>query len=113
MADFSGNCAPLSRFISGTESSTYANNASCQPLDTISTTRLRRCTVERPFALLKYVIFVHPCFLLRRLRGAQTEISLATLAYNLKTMMNALEGATIAAHASRSPAKIRFGNLQS
>ncbi len=52
--------------------------------------RLRRCTVERPFALLKYVIFGHPRFLLRGLAGAQTEISLATLAYNLKTMMNVL-----------------------
>ncbi len=59
--------------------------------------RLRRCTVERPFALLKYVIFGHPRFLLRGLRGAQTEISLATLTYNLKTMMNALGGARIAA----------------
>lgn len=52
--------------------------------------RLRRCTVERPFALLKYVIFGHPRFLLRGMAGAQTEISLATLAYNLKTMMNVL-----------------------
>ena len=52
--------------------------------------RLRRCTVERPFALLKYVIFGHPRFLLRGLAGAQVEISLATLAYNLKTMMNVL-----------------------
>jgi hypothetical protein len=54
---------------------------------------LRRCTVERPFAMLKYVIFGHPRFLLRGLAGAQVEISLATLAYNLKTMMNVL-GAT-------------------
>jgi transposase len=52
--------------------------------------RLRRCTVERPFALLKYVIFGHPRFLLRGLAGAQTEISLATMAYNLKTMIHAL-----------------------
>jgi transposase len=52
--------------------------------------RLRRCTVERPFALLKYVIFGHPRFLLRGRAGAQTEISLATLAYNLKTILNAL-----------------------
>lgn len=59
--------------------------------------RLRRCTVERPFALLKYVIFGHPRFLLRGLAGAQTEISLATLAYNLKTMMNALGAANLAA----------------
>lgn len=52
--------------------------------------RLRRCTVERPFSLLKYAIFGHPRFLLRGLGGAQTEISLATLAYNLKTMTNAI-----------------------
>jgi transposase len=58
--------------------------------------RLRRCTVERPFALLKYVIFGHPRFLLRGLAGAQTEISLATMAYNLKTMMNRLGAAKLA-----------------
>jgi transposase len=52
--------------------------------------RLRRCTVERPFALLKYVIFGHPRFLLRGLDGAQVETSLATMAYNLKTMIAAL-----------------------
>jgi len=40
--------------------------------------RLRRCTVERPFALLKHVIFGHLRFLLRGRSGAQTEISLAT-----------------------------------
>lgn len=51
--------------------------------------RLRRCTVERPFALLKYVIFGHPRFLLRGLAGAQTEMSLATMAYNLKTALKA------------------------
>ena len=33
--------------------------------------RLRRCTVERPFALLKYAIFGHPRFLLRGRDGAQ------------------------------------------
>jgi transposase len=59
--------------------------------------RLRRCTVERPFALLKYVIFGHPRFLVRGLRGAQTEISLATLAYNLKTMMSVLGAAKLEA----------------
>ena len=55
--------------------------------------RLRRCTVERPFAMLKYAIFGHPRFLLRGLAGAQIEISLAVLAYNLKTMMNVLGAA--------------------
>lgn len=52
--------------------------------------QLRRCTVERPFAVLKYAIFGHPRFLMRGVAGAQTEISLATMAYNLKTMINAL-----------------------
>jgi transposase len=51
---------------------------------------LRKSTVERPFSILKYVIFGHPRFLLRGLAGAQTEISLATLAYNLKTMICAV-----------------------
>lgn len=52
--------------------------------------RLRRSTVEHPFATLKYRIFGHPRFLLRGLRGAQTEISLAVAAYNLKRMLNIL-----------------------
>lgn len=59
--------------------------------------RLRRCTVERPFALLKWVIFGHPRFLLRGLCGAQIETSLATMAYNFKTMINALGTSTLAA----------------
>ena len=54
--------------------------------------RLRRATVEHPFATLKYRIFGHPRFLLRGLRGAQTEISLAVAAYNLKRMVNILGG---------------------
>ena len=52
--------------------------------------RLRRCTVEHPFATLKYRIFGHPRLLLRGTHGAQTEISLATMAYNLKRMVNIL-----------------------
>ena len=52
--------------------------------------RLRRCVVERVFAVLKYGIFGHPRFLLRGLGGAQTEISLATMAYNLKRMIAVL-----------------------
>lgn len=58
--------------------------------------RLRRSTVEHPFATLKYRIFGHPRFLLRGRRGAQTEISLAVLAYNLKRMINILGGAAMA-----------------
>ena len=54
--------------------------------------RRRRCDCDDvwrsvPFALLKYVMFGHPRFLLRGRGGAQTEISLATMAYNLKRMM--------------------------
>jgi transposase len=48
--------------------------------------------VEHPFATLKYRIFGHPRFLLRGVGGAQTEISLATMVYNLKRMMNVLGG---------------------
>jgi len=58
--------------------------------------RLRRSTVEHPFGTLKYRIFGHPRFLLRGLAGAQTEISLATMAYNLKRMMNVLGGSGLA-----------------
>ncbi len=59
--------------------------------------RLRRSTVEHPFANLKFRIFGHPRFLLRGLRGAQTEISLAVAAYNLKRMRNILGGKTLRA----------------
>ena len=59
--------------------------------------RLRRCTVERPFATLKNVIFGHPRFLLRGLAGAQLETSLATMAYNLKTMFHVLGGSKLQA----------------
>lgn len=55
--------------------------------------KLRRSIVEHPFAALKYHIFGHPRLLLRGTRGAQIEISLATMAYNLKRMVNIL-GAT-------------------
>lgn len=58
--------------------------------------RLRRSTVEHPFATLKYRIFGHPRFLLRGLAGAQTEISLATVAYNLKRMINVMGGKKLA-----------------
>lgn len=58
--------------------------------------RLRRCTAEYPFALLKRAIFGLPRFLLRGLAGAQTEISLGTMAYNLKRMMQVLGGQRLA-----------------
>ena len=58
--------------------------------------RLRRSTVEHPFATLKYSIFGHPRFLMRGLGGAQTEMSLAIMAYNLKRMVNVLGGSRLA-----------------
>jgi transposase/IS5 family transposase len=54
--------------------------------------RIRRSTVELPFAVLKYRIFGHPRLLLRGTAGAQTEISLAAMAYNLKRIFNLLGG---------------------
>jgi hypothetical protein len=57
--------------------------------------RLRKSTAEHPFAALKYQIFGHPRFLLRGLKGAETEISLACMAYNLKRMINIVGGATL------------------
>lgn len=57
---------------------------------TTAAMRLRRSTVEHPFATLKYRIFGHPRFLLRGLRGAQTEISIAVMVYNLKRMMKVI-----------------------
>lgn len=59
--------------------------------------RLRRSLAEHPFAALKYHIFGHPRFLLRGLRGAQTEISLGVMAYNLKRMINAMSGSWLKA----------------
>lgn len=54
--------------------------------------RLRRATVEHPFASLKYRIFGHPRFLLRGIRGAQAEMSMATMVYNLKRIMKEMGG---------------------
>jgi transposase len=58
--------------------------------------RLRRSIVEHPFGTLKYSIFGHPRFLLRGITGAQTEMSLATIAYNLKRMFHVLGGQKLA-----------------
>jgi transposase len=55
--------------------------------------RMRRCTVEHPFATMKFRIFGHPRLLMRGLSGARIEIGLATMAYNIKSMTNVL-GAT-------------------
>jgi len=57
--------------------------------------RLRRSCAEHPFASLKYWIFGYPRFLLRGQRGAQTEISLAVLSYNLKRMLRVLGAAML------------------
>jgi transposase len=55
--------------------------------------RLRRSTVEHPFATIKYRIFGHPRLLMRGLAGAKAELGIATMAYNLKRIMKVL-GAT-------------------
>jgi transposase len=57
--------------------------------------RLRRCTVEHPFATLKYRIFGHPRLLLRGVAGAAIEIGLGIMAYNLKRMINLVGGAKL------------------
>lgn len=64
---------------------------------TAAAMQLRRCTVEYPFAILKFVIFGHPRFLLRGLEGARCETSLGVLAYNLKRMLNLMGGAALTA----------------
>jgi transposase len=58
--------------------------------------RLRRCVVEHPFASLKYRIFEKPRFLLRGRWGAGTEMSLATLVWNLKRASAVLGSAALA-----------------
>jgi transposase len=62
---------------------------------TVEAMRLRRCCAEHPFASLKYRIFGHPRFLLRGRSGAQSEMSLAVLSYNLKRMLNVLGAARL------------------
>ena len=52
--------------------------------------RLRRCTVEHPYATIKYRIFGHPPLLMRGLSGAQIEMGLAAMVYNLKRITNIL-----------------------
>jgi transposase len=55
--------------------------------------KLRRQTVEHPFATIKYRIFGHPRLLVRGLVGAKSEIAIATMAYNLKRITKVLGGA--------------------
>jgi transposase len=59
--------------------------------------RLRRQTVEHPFATIKYRIFGHPRLLVRGLTGAKSEIGIATMAYNLKRITKVLGAAALAA----------------
>ena len=73
----------------------HLHNDALQRMNQRATTdamRLRRCTVEHPFATLKYRIFGHPRLLLRGVTGAKIEIGLATMVYNLKRIFNALGG---------------------
>ncbi len=49
----------------------------------------------RRIGTLKFRIFGHPRFLLHGLGGAQTEVSLGTMAYNLKRMMKVLGGSRL------------------
>ncbi len=64
--------------------------------------KLRRFTVEHPFATIKYRIFGHPLLLMRGLAGAKVEISLATIAYNLKRIINVLSAAKLTEALSRA-----------
>ena len=64
--------------------------------------RLRRCVVEHPFASLKYRIFEKPRFLLRGRWGAGTEMSLATLVWNLKRAMAVLGSVDLAERLARA-----------
>jgi transposase len=64
--------------------------------------RLRRTTVEHPFGTIKYRIFGHPRLLLRGLAGAQTEMSLAVMAYNIKRIVKVLGGTRITQALARS-----------
>lgn len=59
---------------------------------TLEAMRLRKAIVEHPFAALKYHMFGFPRFLLRGLKGAQTEVALGVIAYNLKRMIQLLGG---------------------
>jgi Transposase DDE domain len=52
--------------------------------------RIRRATVEHPFGNLKQWVFGNGRFLLWGLAGAETEMALGCMAYNLKRAMNVL-----------------------
>jgi transposase len=97
-----GACALKSRCTPSPQRYVYVDlhDAALQRMNqraTAAIMRLRRSTVEHPFATLKYRIFGHPRLLLRGLAGAQIEIGLGTMAYNLKRMINVLGGTKLAA----------------
>ena len=97
-----GSCALKSRCTTGSRRSVtrHLHDEALQRMQQRTTRevmQLRRSIVEHPFANLKYRIFGHPRFLLRGLQGAQTEISLAVAAYNLKRMRNILGGCKLTA----------------
>lgn len=50
--------------------------------------KLRRRTVEHPFGTIKHDILRNARLLMRGLKGARGELSLAVLAYNLKRLTN-------------------------
>jgi Transposase DDE domain len=50
--------------------------------------RIRRSTVEHPFGTIKHQILGNPRLLLRGLKGAKAELSLAVIAYNFKRVGN-------------------------
>ena len=54
---------------------------------------LRRQTVEHPYGTIKHHILGNARLLMRGIKGAQAELSLAVLAYNLKRAIN-MKGAT-------------------
>lgn len=92
-----GACAMKARCTDGAQRlvSRHLHEGALQRMQSRATPeamRLRRSTVEHPFAALKYHIFGHPRFLLRGRQGAQAEISLATIVYNLKRMRAVLGG---------------------
>jgi transposase len=95
-----GACAMKARCTTGTQRlvSRHLHEQALQRMQQRATPemmRLRRSTVEHPFASLKYRIFGHPRFLLRGIKGAQTEISLAAMVYNLKRMLKVLGGSRL------------------
>jgi hypothetical protein len=50
--------------------------------------RIRRSTVEHPFGTIKHQILGNARLLVRGLKGAKAELSLAVMAYNFKRVGN-------------------------